>query len=61
MMKRRAAQLSPWLAQENLALYSQADGVPRSQMLDRFKTTRGGCYSAWIVSGKGWTCPATHW
>lgn len=37
MMNRAAAALTPWLAEQNLALYCQADGVPRSQMLDRFK------------------------
>jgi ATP-dependent DNA helicase DinG len=38
MMRRAADALTPWLAQENLALFSQADGMPRSQMLDQFKT-----------------------
>lgn len=37
MMKRVAAALTPWLAEQNLALLCQADGVPRSQMLERFK------------------------
>ena len=37
MMKRAAAALGPWLAEHNLALYSQADGVPRSRMLEQFK------------------------
>lgn len=37
MMARAASALSPWLAQRNLALHCQADGVPRSQMLARFK------------------------
>jgi ATP-dependent DNA helicase DinG len=36
-MKRAAAQLTPWLAEHNLALYCQADGQSRTQMLDRFK------------------------
>jgi ATP-dependent DNA helicase DinG len=40
MMKRAAAALTPWLAEENLALYCQADGMPRSQMLQRFKKNR---------------------
>jgi ATP-dependent DNA helicase DinG len=38
MLSRCAAQLQPWLTQKNLALFSQADGMPRSQMLDRFKS-----------------------
>jgi len=37
MMKRAAAALGPWLAEKDLALFCQADGVPRSQMLARFK------------------------
>jgi ATP-dependent DNA helicase DinG len=37
MMRRVAEQLAPWLSQKNLALYSQAEGMPRSQMLERFK------------------------
>mgnify|MGYP003491308808 CR=1 FL=1 len=36
-MKRAAASLTPWLAQQNLMLYSQADGMPRSQMIEEFK------------------------
>jgi len=37
MMKRAAAALTPWLAEQNLALWCQADGMPRSQMLQNFK------------------------
>ncbi len=37
MMKRAAAALTPWLAEQNLALYSQAEGVPRTRMLQLFK------------------------
>ena len=37
MMRRVAAALNTWLAEQNLALYSQADGMPRSRMLDVFK------------------------
>ena len=37
MMRRVASGLVRWLAEQNLALYSQAEGMPRSQMLDRFK------------------------
>ncbi|MGD0900518.1 MAG: helicase C-terminal domain-containing protein, partial [Thermoguttaceae bacterium] len=39
MMKRAAAALTPWLAEHNLALYSQADGLPRTQMIERFKAS----------------------
>ena len=37
MMRRVADALAVWLAEQNLALYNQADGTPRSRMLQRFK------------------------
>ena len=37
MLRQAATQLAPWLAERDLALYSQAEGLPRTQMLDRFK------------------------
>lgn len=37
MMRRVQAALGPWLAEQKLHLYSQADGLPRSQMLARFQ------------------------
>lgn len=37
MLRRVAAAVTPWLAEQDLALFSQADGMPRSQMLERFK------------------------
>ncbi len=37
MMRDAAKALGPWLTQKNLALYSQADGMPRTQMLEKFK------------------------
>jgi ATP-dependent DNA helicase DinG len=37
MLRRTAAALTPWLAESNLGLLSQADGIPRSQLLERFK------------------------
>lgn len=37
MLRRMAAALQPWLVSRNLRLLSQADGMPRSQMLDEFK------------------------
>ncbi|MBL9125633.1 MAG: helicase [Planctomycetaceae bacterium] len=36
-LRRAATQLAGWLAEQNLALLSQAEGLPRSQMLERFK------------------------
>jgi len=37
MMRRAASELTPWLVAQDLALYSQADGLPRHEMLQRFK------------------------
>ena len=37
LMRRAAAALGPWLAEKKLELFSQADGLPRSRMLERFK------------------------
>jgi ATP-dependent DNA helicase DinG len=37
MLRRAASDLSAWLTREDIALYSQADGIPRSQLLERFK------------------------
>jgi ATP-dependent DNA helicase DinG len=37
VMKRAGTALGPWLAEQKLALYSQADGIPRSRMLELFK------------------------
>ncbi|NLX99607.1 MAG: DEAD/DEAH box helicase [Rhodopirellula sp.] len=37
MMKRVAVALTGWLAEEDLALFCQSDGLPRSQMVEQFK------------------------
>jgi ATP-dependent DNA helicase DinG len=37
MMKRVGAGIAPWLSRHNLNLLSQADGTPRSRMLELFK------------------------
>ena len=37
MLRRVASALGAWLAQENLTLFSQADGLPRTRMLDEFR------------------------
>ena len=37
MMKRAATALTPWLAERNLMLYSQAEGLPRTRMLELFE------------------------
>jgi ATP-dependent DNA helicase DinG len=38
MMRRVGEALVDWLAERNMALYSQADGLPRTKMLDQFKS-----------------------
>jgi len=37
MMQRVAEDLKPWLLEHDLGVYCQADGLPRHQMLERFK------------------------
>ncbi len=41
-LRRVASELTPWLAEQNLALYSQADGAPRHLLLENFKQNPGG-------------------
>lgn len=41
-LRRAATSLGPWLAARNLAIYSQADGLARSQLLARFKAEPRG-------------------
>jgi ATP-dependent DNA helicase DinG len=41
-MKKAASDLTSWLAARNMPLYSQADGVPRSKMIERFKSNPRG-------------------
>ena len=42
MMRRAVAALTPWLIEQKLALYSQADGTPRTQMIEQFKANPRG-------------------
>ncbi len=42
MIRRVARDITPWLAENDLALYSQADGIPRGQMIERFKANPRG-------------------
>jgi ATP-dependent DNA helicase DinG len=37
MLDAAVAELTPWLAERNIALYSQGDGLPRSKMIEAFK------------------------
>src|SRR5207302_1510651 len=38
MMQKAADRLRPWCAREGYTLLSQSDGVPRTQMVERFRT-----------------------
>ena len=38
MMQKAADRLRPWCAREGYTLISQSDGVPRTQMIERFRT-----------------------
>ena len=42
MLRRAAADLGPWLTQQRLTLYSQAEGIPRNQLLESFKAQPRG-------------------
>ena len=42
LLRRTVTALTSWLAAQNLALYSQADGLPRNQLVDRFKANPRG-------------------
>ena len=37
MLDAAARALTPWLAQRNIALFAQSDGMPRSKMVEAFK------------------------
>ncbi|MDR2346975.1 MAG: hypothetical protein LBE18_13020 [Planctomycetaceae bacterium] len=39
LLKRTASDMTPWLAEHNLPLFIQGDGIPRSEMVRRFKET----------------------
>jgi ATP-dependent DNA helicase DinG len=41
-LRRVESDLTPWLAERNLALYSQGAGVPRTQLLEQFKKNPRG-------------------
>jgi ATP-dependent DNA helicase DinG len=42
MLKKTCSALTPWMIQNHLTIYSQADGVPRNQLLDEFKKNPRG-------------------
>ena len=59
MMRRAADELAAWLAERDLALYSQADGLPRTPDARALQGQSAG-RAAWapIVSGRESTCRA---
>jgi ATP-dependent DNA helicase DinG len=42
LLRRMVDRLTPWMSKMNLAIYSQADGTPRGQLLDAFKKNPQG-------------------
>jgi ATP-dependent DNA helicase DinG len=42
MLRKAAERLKDWLADNSLELYSQADGLPRTQLTERFKANPRG-------------------
>ena len=42
MLRKTCSSLTPWMIQNNLTIYSQADGVPRNQLLQEFKQNPRG-------------------
>ena len=42
MLSKTATRLTPWLARHDFAIYSQADGVSRSRMVEQFKKNPRG-------------------
>jgi ATP-dependent DNA helicase DinG len=41
-LRQAASHLTPWLAERNLALYAQSDGVPRTRLVEQFKANPRG-------------------
>ncbi len=37
MLERAARQLAPWFAEQDIALFAQSDGMPRTKMIEAFK------------------------
>jgi ATP-dependent DNA helicase DinG len=42
MLRRVVSEMTPWMRRMGLAIYSQADGLPRNQLLDAFKSEPRG-------------------
>lgn len=42
LLRKAASDLTPWLAERNLALYSQAEGIGRTRMVELFKENPRG-------------------
>jgi len=42
MLRKAETALTPWMTQNQLAIYSQADGTPRNQLLEKFRKNPRG-------------------
>lgn len=42
LLRKTASAMQPWFAEQNLSLYSQAEGMPRGKLLDMFKENPKG-------------------
>lgn len=42
LLRSTASKMQPWFAQQQLTLFSQADGMPRGQLLEKFKANPRG-------------------
>ncbi|MEQ1830229.1 MAG: helicase C-terminal domain-containing protein, partial [Pirellula sp.] len=42
MLRKTCSALTPWMVQNDLTIYSQADGIPRNQLLQDFKRNPRG-------------------
>jgi ATP-dependent DNA helicase DinG len=41
-LRAAASDLTPWLAERNLAIYAQSDGLPRTKLIEQFKAEPRG-------------------
>lgn len=42
LLRRTASAMQQWLAEQDMVLYSQAEGIPRGQLLEKFKANPKG-------------------
>ncbi len=56
--RRGGPRADPWFAEQNIALFAQSEGMPRTKMVEAFKADVDSVIFGPIASGKGWTCRA---